>query len=256
MATAFYPRNTWTGHAPSWSHMGRVSDVFIHHTVTGRPATFDPGICRQIEAGHRAQGGVACFYHRLHFPDGTVAEGRPWGVKGGATINNNSTSYALSAVGNYEHDNVTNQLLEAMADEIVWGVLNGFIDRNFRVRGHRDVFATACPGANLYGHANNGFASVGAWANVKLEQIGLPPGAPAPTPRCQDTCSKRVLRRGSSGVCVKTLQNTLRNKGFDPGPSDGQFGPKTDNAVRCFQGAAGLSVDGVVGPQTWGALLV
>ena len=55
-------------------------------------------------------------------------------------------------------------------------------------------------------------------------------------------------------MCVKTLQNMLRAKGFDAGASDGNFGAKTLNAVLCFQGSAGLTQDGVVGEQTWSVL--
>jgi hypothetical protein len=59
-----------------------------------------------------------------------------------------------------------------------------------------------------------------------------------------------TLRKGSSGNDVALLQQRL---GLSP--ADGAFGPMTDAAVRRFQGAHGLATDGVVGPQTWGALL-
>lgn len=62
------------------------------------------------------------------------------------------------------------------------------------------------------------------------------------------------LRVGSSGQNVLTLQQKLREAGFSPGPLDGDFGPLTDRAVRAFQRARGLDVDGIAGPATAGAL--
>lgn len=66
--------------------------------------------------------------------------------------------------------------------------------------------------------------------------------------------SAPVLSQGARGAEVATLQQALRDAGFDPGPIDGDFGPRTRAAVVAFQQARGLTVDGVVGPQTWGAL--
>jgi GH24 family phage-related lysozyme (muramidase) len=67
--------------------------------------------------------------------------------------------------------------------------------------------------------------------------------------------TRPVLRLRSRGEPVKRLQAALAGKGFSPGPADGDFGPKTERAVREFQRAKGLAVDGIVGPQTWAALL-
>jgi hypothetical protein len=53
---------------------------------------------------------------------------------------------------------------------------------------------------------------------------------------------------------VAHLQQQLTDRGYDPGPVDGQFGPRTDAAVRQFQFDNGLAADGVVGPMTWAAL--
>jgi putative peptidoglycan binding protein/CHAP domain-containing protein len=58
------------------------------------------------------------------------------------------------------------------------------------------------------------------------------------------------------GPDVLAVQRRLRTLGFAPGPLDGQYGPATESAVRGFQAAAGVEVDGVVGPHTRAALAV
>ena len=49
---------------------------------------------------------------------------------------------------------------------------------------------------------------------------------------------------------VRSLQTKLTARGFSPGPVDGRFGPLTGAAVKRFQRADGLAVDGIVGPRT------
>jgi peptidoglycan hydrolase-like protein with peptidoglycan-binding domain len=61
------------------------------------------------------------------------------------------------------------------------------------------------------------------------------------------------IAQGQSGGCVATLQALLNGKGQHLSV-DGEFGPLTLAAVRAFQQAAGLVVDGIVGPNTKAAL--
>ena len=63
-----------------------------------------------------------------------------------------------------------------------------------------------------------------------------------------------VLKKGSSGPDVKTLQQRLNELGFDPKGVDGTFGPGTHAAVVAFQKSKGLEADGKVGPNTLAAL--
>lgn len=66
-----------------------------------------------------------------------------------------------------------------------------------------------------------------------------------------------VLKKGAKGNDVKALQTLLIGYGFDCGASgaDGSFGGATDKAVRAYQKAKGLAVDGSVGANTWNKLL-
>jgi uncharacterized protein (TIGR02594 family) len=51
------------------------------------------------------------------------------------------------------------------------------------------------------------------------------------------------------------IQAALKRQGFDPGDVDGEWGRRTIAAVKAFQKARGLDVDGIAGPQTLGVLL-
>jgi lysozyme len=77
-------------------------------------------------------------------------------------------------------------------------------------------------------------------------------GGVTPTP--PPSASHSILREGARGAEVVVLQDDLRRHGFNPGASDGVFGPMTLRAVLAFQRADGLAADGVVGPLTWAAL--
>jgi hypothetical protein len=63
-----------------------------------------------------------------------------------------------------------------------------------------------------------------------------------------------VLRPGATGTQVKTVQRALARAGHSPGPIDGNYGPKTEQAVAAFQRSAGIPADGHYGPQTKQAL--
>ena len=68
--------------------------------------------------------------------------------------------------------------------------------------------------------------------------------------------NERVLTTGAKGSAVSKIQQALVDAGF-PLPKfgvDGDFGSETRTAVRNFQASLGLKIDGIVGPQTMGAL--
>ena len=64
-----------------------------------------------------------------------------------------------------------------------------------------------------------------------------------------------AVSTGSNGDAVKAVQSQLDSRMSGLVAIDGVFGSETDSAVRAFQGDVGASVDGVVGPITWGFLV-
>lgn len=66
-----------------------------------------------------------------------------------------------------------------------------------------------------------------------------------------------VLRKGSTGNSVKALQYLLIGNGCSVGPdgADGDFGKNTYSAAVKYQGKKGLTKDGIVGQNTWSAML-
>jgi len=63
----------------------------------------------------------------------------------------------------------------------------------------------------------------------------------------------RLLRDGHAGPAVRDAQQLIADAGFDI-LVDGKFGGHTKGAVRAFQRAHNLQVDGIIGPLTLGAL--
>ncbi len=71
------------------------------------------------------------------------------------------------------------------------------------------------------------------------------------------TNAQQASTNGSTaadGNDVLDLQRELNTLGCEAGPLDGTLGPDTLGAIRRFQSAAGIAVDGVVGPNTRAAL--
>ena len=84
---------------------------------------------------------------------------------------------------------------------------------------------------------------------------------PTPTPNPVDPDAKNkneatytTLRYGSKGLAVENLVKELKNQGYFEGTITTNYNSKVENAVRAFQRAKGLAVDGIAGSKTQHAL--
>ncbi len=86
------------------------------------------------------------------------------------------------------------------------------------------------------------------FSDSAIPAASTPTPSPSPTPGATPS---RTLRYGYTGEDVKLLQNRLIELGYLKGTADGTFGTTTQTAVKAFQKANGLTVDGVAGTNTY-----
>ncbi|CAA9419108.1 FG-GAP-like repeat-containing protein [uncultured Nocardioides sp.] len=147
---------------------GTVSAGFVHHTVNANDYTADqvPAILRGIYAYHtQSRGWSDVGYNYLVDRFGRIWEGRYGGVDkpvvGAHTLGYNDYSFAMSAIGNFETVQPSEEMLRAYGALFAWKLgLHGVnpastsqqVGRKVfpAVNGHRDAGSTACPGRYLY----------------------------------------------------------------------------------------------------------
>lgn len=130
------------------------------------------------------------------------------------------------------------------------GDWTSFVDRpHFQMTGGRSV-------SSLLDQYNQNGGNLNAiWNDVNRNYPNVGPNAPTPptTPPTTPPSTSTNLRGGSRGEAVRQLQRDLNSLGYKLA-ADGDFGPKTDAAVRRFQRDRGLAADGIVGPKTRAAI--
>ena len=122
--------------------------------------------------------------------------------------------------------------------------------------GNPGPSATAEPRQESNTPDTNNLIVFGATATPQAQQIATPEPAleitPSPSP--EPEFSYETLRKGDVGRNVVSMQQALIELGYLTGTADGNFGSATETAVKNFQSANGLEVDGIAGKMTLEAL--
>jgi len=74
------------------------------------------------------------------------------------------------------------------------------------------------------------------------------------TARAEVAAKKKVIAETKARPKAKQIQLALRNAGMYTGSIDGKMGRQTKEAIKAFQRASNLPVDGKVGKNTWSKL--
>lgn len=219
------------------------TEFFVHYYGGPFPASITGNaIPRQNEAIHLGNGWSGIGYNFVVDQDGVIYEGRGWSLVGAHCPNHNRSGWGVQVAigGDQKPSAKALAAVRALYDEACERA-----GRTLAKKGHRDGKATACPGDHLY-----------AWVRAGMPVETKPSVPPRVIDEPEPVADRPVLRRGSQGRHVHTLQGRLDELGFEL-VNDGDFGPATEAAVKAFQKAAGEPLsgqDGVVGPRTWAAL--
>lgn len=128
-----------------------ITGLMVHHTAGPAPGAGGAADrFRGITRAHREEGWVDVAYHWGVDADGTIYELRDESVAGDTHTGYDPAGWFLVVCdGNFETASPPPAMLESLADVLAHGATRYGIDPA-TLRGHRDLAATACPGANLH----------------------------------------------------------------------------------------------------------
>ncbi|XP_037632474.1 peptidoglycan recognition protein 5 [Sebastes umbrosus] len=150
-------RQQWGAAAPKQKETLKkaAQKVVIHHTAL--PSCKDQKECMSrlvsIQRGHMNDRGFDDIgYNFLVGGDGTVYEGRGWGVVGAHAKGNNHESLGIAFMGNFTNDTPSAEAMTSVKQLMQSGVCQGFLNSGFSVFGHKDLGSadTECPGGKLH----------------------------------------------------------------------------------------------------------
>ncbi|XP_048754066.1 peptidoglycan recognition protein-like [Ostrea edulis] len=131
--------------------------AFIHHGASSPCSTLDECSKRvrayqtfHMSAPPAGRGWWDIGYSFMIGEDGNVYEGRGWDEVGAHTYGYNSVGLGISFIGDFRERLPNQNAIDAAHALIKCGVDNGKLTRDYKLKGHRDVGNTECPGQTLY----------------------------------------------------------------------------------------------------------
>lgn len=223
--------------------------IILHHAAAQNCSAED------IHRWHLNNGWSGAGYHFLVRKDGKVYRLRPEEKVGAHAYGANYNSLGICFEGDYMQEDMTEAQKEA-GKELVAYLKNKY--KISTVQAHRDVCATSCPGNKFPFDEIANFEPSNEI--IPQPQENAPKGNVA---EIQYTLNDRyglniavdnIYGNETRRALVKALQTELNKQYHRDLAVDGIFGPATESAVKEFQSRNGLSVDGIVGKNTFNKL--
>jgi hypothetical protein len=199
-------RSCWGARAPSCTitQMSSLNRAVVHHTAgdsdfnTNSIETSKANV-RAIQNSHMdGNGWCDIGYHFLVDKLGNIFEGRSGSLTSrpkGAHDSTNTDSFGFNVMGNFSsgHQTPTSIQMSKLYDVVAWKMPNGWSPYGGStyagrsgvgyVCGHRDVYATECPGANVYSKigANTNGGEMRNAVYARINPSSIPPYGPNPS---------------------------------------------------------------------------
>lgn len=205
---------------------------------------------RALQESHLAnttEGYSDIAYSAVICPHGYVFEGRGAGIRCAANGNQalNMAHYAVCGmIGTEGVTEPTPEMISGIRDAVVWLRAAGVAGPE--IKGHRDGYATNCPGDKLYALVQSGAFD--------------PNGPEAPTPTTPPVPAApawpgeyfKLKTPMMHSIAITHWQQQMADRGWQI-DVDGWYGPQSERVCRVFQAEKKLAADGIVGPLTWSA---
>ncbi|MFD4933446.1 peptidoglycan-binding protein [Streptomyces virginiae] len=240
----------WNG-TPNTVPLGSRTEFYVHHDGEDPITRTGYAIMRAIEATHLSQGWSGVGYNFVVDQAGTVYEGRGWTLQGAHCPDHNVSGIGVQiAIGGGQ----TPSAAALAACRALYDEACERTGRTLAKKGHRDGFATECPGGQLYAWVKAGMP---AQDYVPAPDPGGSTGGGSGSPaRYQVTINGLVYGYGAKGDHVTAVGEALVRRGFGQhytsGPGPVWTDADTENYAD-FQrslGHTGADADGVPGESS------
>lgn len=222
--------NNWNKYAPLWSEMGGWNaqnqpwcDVFVD---VGFIECFGNDLASRLTYQPKGGFSALCSASAQFYKD-------------------NGAFYSAPEVGDQVFFNVGGGINHTGIVVAVSGGTITTVEGNASDMVRRNAYGTGSAYIAGYGRPNWGVFA------------GEDPAPPEEDPPERPTVDLPTLKRGDESEVVRAAQFLLNGRKCSVGiwGADSEFGPQTEAAVKAFQRRCGLEADGVIGPETWAALL-
>ncbi|MFD7738067.1 N-acetylmuramoyl-L-alanine amidase [Kitasatospora sp. NPDC059800] len=224
--------------------MSERTEFFVHYDGAHAISRTGNSVPQAIEAEHLAQDWAGIGYNFVVDQAGSVFEGRGWNLQGAHCPGHNRSGLGVQIAvgGDQSPSDAALNAARALYDEAC-----ARTGRSLSKRGHKDGFATLCPGPKLYSWVQAGMPAPGGSGNGGG---GVPAALSA------------EVKPGARHPQVRDLQELLLAAGYGPIPGavTDYYGPATQNAVARFHDrhpdlkSRGVSRDYAIGARGFALL--